>query len=445
MPKPKFYLEPRTLPSGEQANEQAINMYYSIGGGKRLQYYTGVRTEVKYFRPECNKSNSIKPIKSIAPYSEQNNNRLADIANRAVTIASEAKGDNHTVRYVREQLDLIFKPKEIEPEFKHSFISFFEKVIEDSKTGNRLIPKGKNAGARYSRNAIKNYGNALSAIKRYMQYFSIDTLQFEDIDKAFYERFRSFCYDIEQKEKSTFGALIKDIKTVMGESKTPDFNPDDFIIPTYEADTIYLNIEQINKIEALDLTDYSKSHPYLKDNKPALINYAVLEKVKDIFLIGCFTGLRYSDLNTLDLKSINGNFIDSIKQTKTTSRVTIPIMNRLKPVFAKYPDGLPTMSNQKFNDYIKMVAKLAGLNEQITIKNTKGNINNETTGPLFEFVSSHILRRSFSTNMFKAGISPMLIMGTTGHQRESSFLKYIRASSSDKAKLFSDALIKSGF
>ena len=455
MAKPKFYLEPRPAGNSEKDDKsnpenavQAINMFYSFNG-QRLQYYTGVRIAIKYFRPECNTSNSIKPIKSIAPFAEQENKRLAEMALKAVAIVTDAKGEDLNPKYVREQLDLIYKPKiqviapVIEPELKYNFITFFEKVLNDTITGKRLITIGKNNGSRYTRNAYKNYGITLSAIKRYIKYMGIVDLPLDAVNKTFYEDFRYYCYNVERKEKSTFGGYIKDIKTVMSESNNPGFKTKDFIIPSYEADTLYLTVEQINKLTALDLSDKTKFHTYTKGNQAFKIGYPTLDRVRDLFLIGCYTGLRFSDFNTLDPQSIEGNFI-KIKQIKTGSRVTIPIMSKLRPVLNKYPDSLPTISNQKFNDYIKFVAELAGLSETRKITDTKGNTENETAHLLYNLVTSHCCRRSYATNMFKAGVSPMLIMSATGHKTETSFLKYIRANNDDKAKLLAEALQKLG-
>lgn len=456
MAKPKFYLEPRPTPNGKQA----INMFYSFGG-KRLQYYTGIRIDIKYFRPECNSSDTIKPVKSTAPYAAQYNAKLDAIALDAVTIVSSTKPENLTVKYVRQKLDELHKLKandSTEPsEKEHDFISFFEQLINDSKTGKRLISSGKSNGSRYSYNAIKNYGITLSAVRRYMDYRNLKYLPFETINKVFYDDFRFFCYNIESKEKSTFGVYIKDIKTVMNESKAPGFDRKEFVSPTYEADTLYLTMDQINKIAELDLGDYTKYYiregkrrpqkknaaiktAQLKDER---IGFETLNKVRDLFLIGAYTGLRFSDFSNLDLKSIEGNFI-KIKQTKTGDRITIPIMSKLRPVLNKYPVALPSISNQNFNDYIKVVANLAGLTEDREVKNSRGNIENKTTSPLYQLISSHACRRSYATNMFKAGIPPMLIMSATGHKTETSFLKYIRANNDDKAQLLAQALHKLG-
>ena len=440
MAKPKFYLEPRQSIDGLQA----INMYYSFNG-QRLQYYTGIRTEMKYFRPECNTSDIIKPLKSTAPFAGQLNSKLIDIKTDAIKIVNDTKGDNLNVKYIRTQLDLIYKPKtnkqiaQSSPKVLDTFITFFKTLIDDSKTGKRLISGGKNSGARYTRNTYKNYSVTLAAVQRYLNYRALKDLPLESINKAFYEDFRNYCYEVEQKEKSTFGSYIKDIKTVMTESNTPSFNTKDFITPTYEADTLYLRTSEIDKIESFDFSDYKK---FINTNK-GKVSYLTLNKTRDLFLIGCYTGLRFGDFSKLDTKSIEGNFIN-LKLTKTGSRVTIPIMKKLHPVLKKYPDIIPSISLTKFNIYIKHVAQLAGLTEAQTVKDTKGNTHNESTSPLYSLISSHCCRRSYATNMFKAGVPNMLIMSATGHKTETSFLKYIRANNDDKAKLLAETLEKLG-
>lgn len=442
MAKPKFYLDTVISAKGLQA----IKMLYSFNG-QRLKYHTQVSVYEKHFQPKCNASTNIKPVKSIAPYGEQHNRRLSNIALDAVNIVTNARGSELTVKYVREQLDLIYKPKPSSPEplqeFKHTLISYFEQMIADSISGKRLISVGKSAGNRYTRNTIKNYGITLSALKRFMHHNSIKELPLSAVDKNFYEAFRFYCYNEEKKEVSTFAGYIKDIKTVMGEIGSADFKSKDFVMPSYEADTLYLTLDQIDKLANLDLSDHKKTINHVRGKIVEQLSYSSLNKARDLFLIGAYTGLRFSDFNNLEIKSFEGNFI-KVKQIKTGGRITIPIMSRLRPVLDKYPDVLPTLSNQKFNDYIKEVAKLAGLDEDRKVNNMKGNIKNENIFPLYSLITSHCCRRSYATNMFKAGVPPMLIMSATGHKTESSFLKYIRANNEDKANLLAETLKKLG-
>lgn len=441
MATPKLYLEPRPSANGKQN----INLFYSFNG-QRLQYYTGIRIDVKNFQLNCN-TGTAKPIKATAPFAVQMNDKLDDIKADAVSIVNKTKGENLTVKYVREQLDLIYKPKQTEAvkeiNVKHDLTSFLTQMIEDSKEGKRLISFGAKKGNRYTHNTIKNYGITLSAIVRYMKYNKLKQLPFEAIDKDFYEDFRTYCYNIEQKEKSTFASYIKDIKTVMNESNFKDFDTKAFVMPSYEADTLYLTTNEIDLIADLDLTDLKKTELIKRGKITENVNYATLEKTRNLALIGFYSGLRFSDFSKLELSNIEADFI-KVKQVKTGKLVVIPIMQKLRPVLEKYKNGLPTLTNQRFNDYIKIVAKLAGLTESRTVKNTKGNIESYTVAPLYRLITSHCCRRSYATNLFNAGYSPMLIMSATGHKTEVSFLKYIRATNEDKANLLANELRKAG-
>lgn len=487
MALPVFYLEPRKTKSGLQS----INMYYSINGS-RLQYYTGQRIDPKYYittKTVVKKDSDGKATKGrqVIPTDRSKVNEIiSDSAPGATLIKSklnrlslkaqeikdkaEANGINVTKHYLTEELDGIYKKKEkqvVELPVPETFVSFFTKIIEKSKDGTRTLPKGKKAGQRYTHNAIKNYGITLSAIKRYIEVKlpKNKTLQFSDIDKEFYDRFKLFCYT-EGKEISTFGGYIKYIKIIMNEAAEQGLHTStghkssSFLKPSYEADTIYLNWEQIDKIAALDLSDESKFVLHdvpEKDNEGKVkksangertmlherIYYPVLNKCRDLALIGFYTGLRYSDFANLELNSIEDKFI-KVKQTKTDTRISIPIMDKLKPVLAKYPEGLPTLSNTKFNVYIKHVARLSGLVDEVEIKNFKGNQLNTTVSPLWKLVGSHTCRRSYCTNMFRMGIPTILIQSASGHKSEVSFLKYVRATNEDKAVLMAEQMKKLG-
>lgn len=488
MALPVFYLEPRKNKSGLQP----INMFYSIYGS-RLQYYTGIRINPKYYlltKTVAKKDSSGKStgeretiptdrskvseiISDSAPGATFIKRSLIKMSIDAQDVAAVAKANGIPVtkQYLTEELDKIYKHKEeaeLKTEANFTFISFFSEIIEKSKSGNRTLLKGKRAGQRYTYNAIKNYNITLSAIKRFMeaQTPKLKSLQFIDINKSFYEKFKEFCYNNEGKEPSTFGGYIKYIKIIMNEAAERGLHTQSghrsssFLKPSYESDTIYLTWDQIDKIAELDLSDTSK---FVINEVPAIdefgkvkkdskservmaherIYYPVLDKCRDLALIGFYTGLRYGNFANLELNSIDEGFI-KVKQIKTGSRIAIPIMEKLKPVLAKYPLGLPSLSNPKFNKYIKHVARIAGLTEEIETKNFKGNTLNITVNPIWKLIGSHTCRRSYCTNMFRMGMPSMLIQAASGHKSESSFLKYIRATNEDKAVLMAEQMKKLG-
>lgn len=188
---------------------------------------------------------------------------------------------------------------------------------------------------------------------------------------------------------------------------------------------MYLNLDEIKQIELLDL-----SH----------IQY--LDRVRDMFLIGCFTGLRFSDFTQLkksNLVKVNGREIIKIRTTKTNEDVVIPVSPLVSKIFKKYDGELPRMiSNQKMNDYVKELCKLAEISEMAEIKRTNGSKIISQNCPKWQLVSTHTARRSFATNAYKATKSSINIMKITGHRTESAFLKYIKISKEENATLLSE-------
>jgi integrase len=128
---------------------------------------------------------------------------------------------------------------------------------------------------------------------------------------------------------------------------------------------------------------------------------------------------------------IEGEYFIKTKTQKTKEQVIIPTNPVILEIFDKYqqnPNKLPkTISNQKFNDYIKEVCKLAGLTE-------KGRLTSKPDVMLWEVISSHTARRSFATNYYLQGFPTIDLMKITGHKTETAFLKYIRVSKLETAK-----------
>ncbi len=160
-----------------------------------------------------------------------------------------------------------------------------------------------------------------------------------------------------------------------------------------------------------------------------------LDKVRDLFIIACYTGLRFSDLIQVRKENIinNGTQI-RVKTEKTGELVIIPIHRYIKDILAKYDGNLPTViSNQKMNQYLKEISLLAGLDSTVKIGITRGGRLEHDIFKKSELVSTHTARRSFATNAFLMDVPTISIMKITGHRTEKSFMKYIRISQEENA------------
>ena len=247
-----------------------------------------------------------------------------------------------------------YKPKPV------TLFSFIQDFIDNAP--HRINPK-TNKPVSYK--MIREYHASFGYLKEYAQAIGKE-IDFNDIDLEFYDGFKAFLETYRSKTiknglaLNTVGKKIQTLKIFLNEATARGVNTNlkyqstRFIAVTEESDNIYLTVEEIEKIYSLDLSDKPK-----------------LEKVRDLFVIGCWTGLRYSDWNKVRPENIQEGFV-SLKQQKTGQPVVIPLHPTVQAILDKYDGDLPRpITNQKFNEYLKLVAKLADFKEAITKQDIK--------------------------------------------------------------------------
>jgi integrase len=157
-----------------------------------------------------------------------------------------------------------------------------------------------------------------------------------------------------------------------------------------------------------------------------LKNNPTLQKTRDIFLIGCYTGLRHSDYNAIKKDNIKGDWLKIIvHKGKTGKTVNIPIRSELQFLFEKYDYKIPTMSSQKVGQYVKDVCQYAGIDENIEVISNAGGIESRTWTPKYKLISSHTARRSGLTLMYDTGIKLSDLLLISGHTTEKQLKTYI--------------------
>ena len=152
-----------------------------------------------------------------------------------------------------------------------------------------------------------------------------------------------------------------------------------------------------------------------------------------------WTGCRFSDLEKIGKTDIKDGFI-TFRQQKTNAKVTIPLHPVVLEILEKYEFDLhEPISNQRFNAYVKEVAKKAEINTPETITRTVGGSLKSEVYLKHDLISSHTGRRSFCTNMYKRGLPTLMIMSISGHKTEKSFLKYIKVTQAEHAAMMKKA------
>lgn len=158
------------------------------------------------------------------------------------------------------------------------------------------------------------------------------------------------------------------------------------------------------------------------------------ERIRDLFVVGCLTGLRYSDYSTLDKSNFRDGFITkATKKTKVT--VIIPVHDFVAEIFEKYDGDIASgLTNQHFNRYLKKLTRQMGFMDKVTFSYTRGGELVTETREEWEIISSHTARRSFATNMIISGAASYQVMAITGHTTEKSFYRYLRLTKDNISK-----------
>ena len=372
----------------------------------RFKYSTGEKINPKYWNKSAQR---VKATKQFPEYPEFNS-RLDKIENGINTAFRKLLNDNIQPNNTKlkealeiELSDSILKPKKV------SFFEFIEEYIQESKLN-------KSVGT------IKVYKTTFKYLKQYAKKYK--PINFETITLEFYNHYLGFLKLEHNLSNNTVGKHIKTIKSFMNEAterginSNLEFRNKRFKTIREESDTVYLNLDELEKIESLDL----KASPRL-------------EKVRDLFLIGCYTGLRFSDFTQINPENIvSDNTVIQVRTKKTGQRVSIPLHKTVRTILKKYKNKLPkAYTNQTMNDYLKEVISLAGIKELVETTITKGGKVEKNILPKYKLVSTHTARRSFATNLYLAEVPSISIMKITGHKTERSFLQYIRVSQKENA------------
>jgi len=150
------------------------------------------------------------------------------------------------------------------------------------------------------------------------------------------------------------------------------------------------------------------------------------KKVRDLFCFATFTGQRWSDIAQFRKEDIHDNWW-IFESQKTKEPMKVPFKGFISPaleILKSYNYELPKVVEQVFNREIKHVGEKAGLTESVTIYRYSGSQKIAITKPKYNFMSSHMARRSCVTILLQKGMPPTTIMKLTGHKDLKTLMKY---------------------
>lgn len=365
---------------------------------KRFRYSTGYSTMGRWnFRTQRLRTSTVE-----SRY-EEINLYLDDLEDALESVVAKLKrrGVVLTNSVLKIELSKALNQDKVEKYL--SFFKFTDKFIDGERRRGVVMHKSY----RTTYNKLWDYNPALD---------------YHDFDDKFYDK---FIRHLSSKGYSTnyIGRIIKNLKCFLKAAKREGHhnlsNWKEYRVRGEQVYNIYLNVDELLKIH------------HTKYEQPGV------QRAADMFLVGCFTGMRFTDFIRLTKENLQGFVVQDT--SKTGAKVVIPYHWILKEILEKYNYELPKpISNQKFNEHLKMVGEKAKIDTIIYKTRTEGGRRITKKYKKWELISSHTARRSMATNMYLAGIPVPVIMQITGHKTEAEFFKYIKIQAEEVANNLKD-------
>jgi integrase len=253
------------------------------------------------------------------------------------------------------------------------------------------------------------------------------SFDFDDINWSFREHFLNYLYKEPRKlSQNTADKYIQILKLFMKEAQKDGLHSNTI----YQEDGFKVGKMAVKKVALTKAELKAFKEADLKGNERLI-------RTRDLFLLACYTGLRYSDFinirkeNKVEIEGFE--FLNVITQ-KTGEEVYIPFTNDLKELLEKYDYQSPKpISSQRLNEYIKDVCEIAKINEPIIYQYSEGGKKKQETKYKYQLISSHTGRRTWATLMYMDGYPIGLLRQVTSHSTDAMFLRYVGAKKKEYA------------
>ena len=378
-------------------------------------YVFGSKTKLEVEKTYWNKQHK-KKSKDITITNKQTeiNIELNKIENHILGAFNSADPDKVNKEWISAQVDLYYNPTQKEKTIPIDLINYIDFYIDYRKD-------------EVKKTSLKKF-NVIKHKLQKLEKFRKKQILILDINNDFKNEFVSYCKN-ELYSQNTIQRELAIIKTFCIHARflglETHYQLDSLRLDKAKVEKIYLTFDELSRIEEINSDELTVS----------------LDNAKDWLIISCYSGQRISDFMRFTENQIRieeGKHFLEFTQMKTSKLTTIPIHPKILEILKKRNGKFPyRISDQKYNDYVKEVCKLAGIDEIVKgskmLETEKGNRKQEGLYKKYELVTSHIGRRSFATN-FYGKIPTTYLINITNHSSEAMFLNYIGKSNKDLAK-----------
>lgn len=397
--KVRFYLENN---KAVIAKERAIWCYVREYD-ETLALNTGERIKPELWDKRDQRANLRKTKDSILKGQLKSLNQyLNAFENKIVDIGRQVRMKDFSAKFsvISDEIKKQFDKRDT------SIFSIYDEFIKIKKTS-------------VSSDTLQKYKRMRSLLQDF-EKSSRSKLNFEKITPLFFDKFYSFLIDEKQLLNNTAHKNIQFLKTFLIWCNTNGFTNNKsyttFKSKSEKNEVIFLTEDELMSLYTLEIESDR------------------LQRVRDLFVFQCFTGVRYSDLENLKREDIAGPTW-KLRTQKTRDIIEIPLNGYALSILEKYrewPTPIPVISNQKFNKYIKELCKVAKINTPVKVVQYKGNQRIENTYKKYEVIGSHTARRTFISLSLQKGMSAEVIMSITGHTTYRMMQKYLKIADKQK-------------
>jgi len=375
------------------AKKTVIRLEVYIKGEKsRFKYNTGRTIEPRYW---SNKLNRCKSLKGDVGKRNREVNVILNEYETALQRIKDLYGGALTADKLKKSLDSYFKVNEVE-------------VIKEVETVDnyfRLYHEELKGLGSVEHKSIKHYERVFNKFK---EFENGKKVYLKNLKDNVYVGFIVFLRDKYGLNDNTLYRNFGYFKTFLNWCIKKGVEvPNDFKnikLSPFDTDDISLTTQDIDTLAGLEL-------------EPRL------ERHRDLFLIDCYSGQRFSDYSVFEKADIQGDLI--IKRAeKTETHSFIPLHPKLKALLDKYNWELGKISSQKFNQNIQKICKLAGFTEEIKNTSYIGSKKVVEIKQRWQMVASHTARRTFITIAAEKMMPDHIIMSITGIRDPKTLKKY---------------------
>ncbi|SOU87629.1 tyrosine-type recombinase/integrase [Tenacibaculum dicentrarchi] len=374
--------------------------------GRRFVYSTGESIHPKEWDFENRQPNNLKGRTSKAESHRTIKRQLDRYSNLFTHITEVYKNTNQelTIEKIRQEFDKEFKRVAVG---KDKFYDAYDEFMSF-----------KQKNQEWSVATIKRYDNIKNMLKDFEKTKKYK-ITFDTINQKFYTEFTHFCMVGRGHINNTFSRNVGLVKTFLFWALKNGY--------TYKAD--FINFKKKPKVITNQIA-------LRKEDLETLLKVEMsskkLEKVKDVFIFSCVTGMRFGELKFVSKNNINGKTL-LLKEEKGSGKKSreIPLSGIALYILEKYDYSLPLIANQKYNDYIKDVFEYAGYTHNVEKTSTRGKEVIREEIPFYKRISSHTARRTFITMMKRKGKSDKLIAEISGHNDMKTLNQYYQVTNED--------------